>query len=115
MVCCASRLESCGVRPRRIPALTKGFVSELFYGHTGQIMVAPFAAEGDAFRAEQPRPWSDGRYVQLGGQYRMFDLHPDGERFVLTAQTQTGAKQDHLTFIFNFFDELRRIAPATKR
>jgi hypothetical protein len=41
----------------------------------------------------------------------MFDLHPDGQRFALTAPTQTGAKQDHLTFIFNCFDELRRLAP----
>jgi hypothetical protein len=30
-------------------------------------------------------------------------------------QTPGGAKQDHVTFIFNFFDELRRIAPVTKR
>jgi hypothetical protein len=44
----------------------------------------------------------------------MFDLHPDGERFAITAQTQTGAKQDKIVFLFNFFDELRRIAPATK-
>ena len=78
-------------------------------------MVAPFAVEGDSFRAEKPRPWSDGRYaVRLTS--RMFDLHPDGERFALAAAAQTpGAKQDHVTFIFNFFDELRRIAPSPKR
>ena len=47
----------------------------------------------------------------------MFDLHPDGERFVLAAAPRTpdGAKQDKVVFISNFFDELRRIAPATKR
>ena len=51
------------------------------------------------------------------GLIRMFDLHPDGERFALAPVEQApgGAKQDTLTFIFNFFDELRRIAPATMR
>ena len=41
----------------------------------GQIMVAPYAAEGDSFRAEKPRLWSEGRYV-VRGQNRTFDLHP---------------------------------------
>jgi hypothetical protein len=45
----------------------------------------------------------------------MFDVHPDGERFALAPamQTSAGAKQDHVTVIFNFFDELRRIAPVS--
>ena len=43
---------------------------ELFYGLNGQIMVAPFAVEGDSFRAEKPRLWSDGRY-------RDARAHPD--------------------------------------
>lgn len=91
---------------------------ELFYGQrdNGQIMVAAFKVEGDSFRAEKPRLWSEGRY-QVRGANRMFDLHPDGERFVLAAapQTPAGAKQDKVVFISNFFDELRRIAPATPR
>ncbi|MDO8679358.1 MAG: hypothetical protein Q7R30_12455 [Acidobacteriota bacterium] len=88
---------------------------ELFYGTTnGQIMVAAFTVEADSFRAEKPQPWSDGRFV-VRGLNRMFDLHPDGERFALTAQTQVGAKQDKVVFLFNFFDELRRIAPVAKQ
>jgi hypothetical protein len=43
---------------------------------------------------------------------RSFDLHPDGDRFALAVAPDTpAAKQDKVTFIFNFFDELRRIAP----
>ena len=47
----------------------------------------------------------------------MFDLHPDGERVALAPSelVQDARKSDHLTFFFNFFDELRRIAPATTR
>lgn len=79
-------------------------------------MVAPFAVEGDSFRAEKPRLWSDRQFVWLGPN-RVFDLHPDGKRsaVLLEQQTDHGLKQDRVTFIFNFFDELRRIAPATKR
>jgi Tol biopolymer transport system component len=90
---------------------------ELFYGtESGRIMVAAFTVEGDSFRAEKPRFWSDGRFLQRGAN-RPFDLHPDGERFAIApaAQTPGGAKQDHVTFIFNFFDELRRIAPTGRR
>jgi Tol biopolymer transport system component/tRNA A-37 threonylcarbamoyl transferase component Bud32 len=89
---------------------------ELLYGTpTGQIMVAAFTIEGDSFRAEAPRHWSDARYM-VRGTTRPFDLHPDGERvaLALAAQTQGGAKQDHVTFVFNFFDELRRMAPVPK-
>lgn len=41
-----------------------------------------------------------------------FDLHPDGQRFaVLKAPETQSTKIDKIVLIFNFFDELRRIAP----
>jgi serine/threonine-protein kinase len=84
---------------------------ELFYSAPDQqIMVVEYMVEGDSFRAEKPRLLSERRYLSSRG----FDLHPDGERFALApaVQTSAGAKQDHVTVIFNFFDELRRIAPV---
>jgi serine/threonine protein kinase/Tol biopolymer transport system component len=89
---------------------------ELFYGTHGQIMVTGFTTAGQTFRAEKPRVWSDTRY-QTRGPSRMFDLHPDGDRFALTPARQTpiGAPLDKVVFIFNFFDELRRLAPAAGR
>jgi hypothetical protein len=41
---------------------------------------------------------------------------PDGERFAVLPDQETdrALKQDHVTFIFNFFDELRRIASGNK-
>jgi hypothetical protein len=89
---------------------------ELFYGFNGQIMVAPYHVEGAAFRAEEPRRWSRVRFLGRG-RGRPFDLHPDGERFAFAPvpETLTELKHDHVTLIFNFFDELRRIAPVTKR
>jgi serine/threonine-protein kinase len=90
---------------------------ELFYGTPDQrIMVVPYTVEGDSFRAEKPRVWSEGRFLprQRTGPNRSFDLSPDGTRFALAPiqESQTPTKQDRVVFIFNLFDELRRIAPA---
>jgi hypothetical protein len=78
--------------------------------------VAPFAVDGQSFQAERPREWSAIRY-QTRGSTRMFDLHLDGERFALApaAQVSGEPRRDTLMFVFNFFEELRRITPDTTR
>ena len=87
---------------------------ELFYGtDDGQIMSVPTAVDGDAFRAGKPRPWAAGRFAPRVS--RMFDLHPDGERFAIApAQDLAPPGGDRLTLILNVLDELRRVAPAGK-
>jgi len=89
---------------------------ELFYGsNQQQIMVAAYAVEGDSFRAEKSRLWSEGRYVPRGPN-RVFDLHPDGSRIALAPLEQPlGLRQNKVTFLFDFFDYLRLVAPAAKR
>jgi Tol biopolymer transport system component len=92
---------------------------ELFYATPDQrIMVVPYTVEGDSFRAEKPRLWADGRFFPRArtGPNRSFDLHPDGDRIALApvTDTPTTVKQDKVVFIFNFLDELRRIAPVKK-
>jgi dipeptidyl aminopeptidase/acylaminoacyl peptidase len=87
---------------------------ELFYRTLdGRIMVAAYTVEGDSFKADKPRVWSDQSTLPRPRQ-RVLDLHPDGERFAVSAATgpQAEEKHDKVVFIFNFFDELRRIAPA---
>jgi hypothetical protein len=88
---------------------------ELFYLTPDlRIMVASYTAEGDSFKADKPRLWSEQAIVPLRTQ-RLFDLHPDGERIAAAvASGQAEEKFDKVTFVFNFFDELRGIAPATK-
>jgi serine/threonine-protein kinase len=87
---------------------------ELFFRSADRrIMVAGYTAAGDSFTAGTPRLWSEGTNIVVRGTLRTFDLHPDGKRFaVLKAPAaQDDTKQDKIVFIFNFFDELRRIAP----
>ena len=83
-------------------------------------MAVSYAAQGDSFAADKPGLWSDvpfsPRLRGIPGAGRPFDLHPDGERVAIARvpENQSAAKQDTLVFIFNFFDELRRIAPVRK-
>lgn len=39
----------------------------------------------------------------------------DGTRVVMAPRTQATDDPTHVTLIFNFFEELRRLAPVTKR
>ena len=80
-----------------------------------QIMAVPYTVEGDSFRREAPRLWTERR-IRRSPNRRPLDLHPDGERVAAAVATEGRAevKQDKVVFIFNFFEELRRIALATK-
>jgi len=75
------------------------------------LMIAAYGTEGDSFRVEKPR--SVGRIPRRGLGMPGFDLHPDGQRFVVlkTTEDPTDAGQDHMVLIEHFFDELRRVAP----
>jgi serine/threonine-protein kinase len=89
---------------------------ELFYAAPdNRIMVATYTVAGDAFQSAKPSVWSETRFAP-GPRGRSFDLHPDGERFAIAPapDAQSTVKQDKVVFIFNFFDELRRLAPAPK-
>jgi Tol biopolymer transport system component len=75
-----------------------------------QIMVVPYSVNGGVFRPEKPRPWTN-RTILTRLARRNMALHPDGKRFAVAAvpESATAVKQDKLVFVFNFFDELRRI------
>jgi serine/threonine-protein kinase len=88
----------------------------LFRGADTRIMAVSYTVEGDSFKADKPHVWSDQVILPLPRTPRFFDLHPDGERLAV-AIPPTGPEQkiDHVTFVLNFFDELRRLAPPSKK
>jgi len=89
---------------------------ELFFQTLDQrVMAAGYTAKGDSFVAEKPRVWTETRLRNLGYIFN-YDLAPDGKRLAaIVADDADGEKlPTHLTFLLNFFDELRRKAPAGK-
>ena len=51
----------------------------------------------------------------LRPRQRSYSVHPDGERFAMApVPEETTEKQDKVVFVFNLFDELRRIAPGNR-
>jgi serine/threonine-protein kinase len=86
--------------------------NELFYTtFQGELMMVPYTIEGGAFVAGRPQPWSKDRFL-TAITVRRFDLHPDGERFLVARapQQQTATQQDKVVFVFNFFAELARVS-----
>jgi Tol biopolymer transport system component len=90
---------------------------ELFYRTSeSKLMVASYTASVDSFSADKPQLWSPGQFTDRGLGFYNFDLHPDGKRFaVLKAPgTEQNASVNKVSFIFNFFDELRSKVPPGK-
>ena len=86
---------------------------ELLYMSGDKVMVAPYAVVGDSFRADKPRLWSKTPIRSSSGD-SYYDLHPDGKRLAVAATENRDVVRDHVVFAFNFFDYLRKIAPAKK-
>jgi hypothetical protein len=87
---------------------------ELLFLKLPTVMVAPYDVVGDSFRVEKPRPWSPTgiRGVGLPSPY---DIHPDGKRLaVVGKRDEDTSAHDTVVFVFNFFDELRRLAPLKR-
>jgi WD40 repeat protein len=88
----------------------------LYYlGGDDRIAVADCAATDQSFACGTPRRWSDRQIADpIQGPLRMFDLAPDASGFVLVEFNPSGGSTQtsvHVTFLLNFFDELRRIMP----
>lgn len=75
-------------------------------------MVAEYKAATDTFDAARPRIWAEVKFETRGGQSREYDLHSTSDRFAVPGLAQVGSERQHkAVFVFNFTDELRRVAP----
>jgi pimeloyl-ACP methyl ester carboxylesterase len=85
----------------------------LYLTAEGRVMAVSYSTKGDSFVALKPRAWSEVPilYLSLNPSY---DLAPDGKRLaaMMAQNFNTGKPMTHLTFLLNFFDEVRRRAPA---
>jgi serine/threonine protein kinase/Tol biopolymer transport system component len=91
---------------------------ELFFRTLdNQIMVASYTVRGDSFVADKPRVWSEKKIANVGG-FPNYGLAPDGKRIAALMPvegTQVEESQNHVIFLENFFDELRRKLPLSDK
>ena len=78
----------------------------------GRIMATGYTTRGDTFIPGSPRQRSDTRAVTTGTLPNI-GLAPDGKRLlVFYSNTNYDSKATvHVTFLVNFFDEMRRKLP----
>jgi Tol biopolymer transport system component/predicted Ser/Thr protein kinase len=91
---------------------------ELFFRTAdNRIAVAAYTVRGDTFEAHKPRVWSEKRPAKTFFNGSNYNLAPDGKRIVVLIPAEASQAQEapnHIIFLQNFFDELRRKAPASK-
>jgi serine/threonine-protein kinase len=91
---------------------------ELFFQSLdSRIMVVDYTATGDSFIQSEPRLWSK-QQLQYSGGNPNYDLAPDGKRFAIFPELKAPAEEKgnvHVTFLLNFFDELRRRVPVSTK
>lgn len=99
----------------RNPVWARGSRELAFLALDGRVMAAEYEAKGDTFAAGKPRVWTEAR-MSYFGVYPTYDLAPDGKRLaaIVADDTDAGKLPTSLTFLLNFGDELRRMAPAPK-
>jgi serine/threonine-protein kinase len=91
---------------------------ELFYAtFDGHMMVAEYTATADTFSPGTVRKWCDTPILMTGNAMN-FDLAADGKRLVVVPAAAPGGAGEkeslHVTFLLNFFDELKRRVSVIK-
>jgi serine/threonine-protein kinase len=89
----------------------------LFFTSAQHIFAAEYTVKGDTFNRGKPRQWSEVPYrIAGGGSFVAVDLAPDGKHFAIfpQAQAEEGKGNVHVTFLLNFFDEVRRRLPTAR-
>ena len=89
--------------------------NDFFYfgGNNSRLWHVAYSTDGGSFRVGKPQVWAE-TVIQPRPRApsRDLDLHPDGQRFAI-APGLAAAQIDKVVLVFNFFDELKRLA-ATK-
>jgi hypothetical protein len=79
--------------------------------------MAPYTVRDDSFMADKPRFWPEKRLANAFNGGMNYSLAPDGKRIVVfmpAEAPEAQPTQNHVIFLENFRDELRRKVPAGK-
>jgi serine/threonine-protein kinase len=85
---------------------------QLFFMAGDRMMVTEYQDVKGTFVASKPRPWAPLPRVGNTG-FSRYDVAPDGAGVAILARPELATEQlPRLNLLLNFFDEIRRVAPA---
>jgi serine/threonine-protein kinase len=91
---------------------------ELFYLNVRSVGIALMAVAVDAgeiFRSRAPVELFQGRYyyASTAAAPDVYDVHPDGQRFLMITEAEAGAAvRPDIVIVQNWFEELERLVPT---
>ncbi|MFQ5917721.1 MAG: protein kinase, partial [Candidatus Binatia bacterium] len=87
---------------------------ELFY-RNGEKMIVVDIKEEPTFKIGMPRVLFEGSFVYDNPNWLWdYDVHPDGQRFVMIKASEEEVPFTHFNAVLNWFEELKRLAPRGK-
>ena len=84
---------------------------ELFYRSGDAVLAVPFNATSE-LPIGPPEELFTGRYTGSEGGGLGYDIHPDGERFLMLQLPEAGLPQ--INVVQNWFEELKRLVPRER-
>jgi serine/threonine-protein kinase len=89
--------------------------NELFYlSLDSHLMVVSYTVDANTFRASPPQKWSE-QPIKERPTRRPFDLHPDGDRVVVSGELSSTPNVNKIVLVPNFADEVRRRSSEATR
>ena len=89
--------------------------NELFYlSPDSHLMVVSYTVDDNTFRANPPQKWSE-QPINDRPTTRPFDVHPDGDRFVVSGDLANIPNVKKLVLVPNFLEEVRRRLSDARR
>jgi len=89
--------------------------NELFYlSPDSHLMVVSYTVDANTFRANPPQEWSE-QPIKERPTRRPFDLHPDGDRVVVSGDVANTPNVNKIVLVPNFADEVRRRLSDARR
>jgi eukaryotic-like serine/threonine-protein kinase len=101
----------------RLPVWSRNGRELFFQNLDNRIIAADYEPKNESVVVGKARPLSDQQLHDVSG-FLNYDLAPDGKRFAIMPELKAPTEEKgsvHMTFLLNFFDELRRRAPAGRK
>jgi serine/threonine-protein kinase len=91
--------------------------STLYYrGASGDMMAVPVTLEPTIISGRPRTLFRFAGIYRMSGTATAYDIFPDGKRFIMVSEPEeaTATRRQQINVVLNWFEELRRLAPATR-